>query len=110
MDEGTNVPTVKMLITRFLDAGFPGFVELQLEDAYGKTHVFGEKIPVVTELDIWADSVYPIDAKIECEIQKRFTDDRGRSLIRVDTELPWHIESNEGISIFEVLASQVTEE
>lgn len=99
-----------MAITRFVDANNPGFVELQLKDAFGKAHIFVEKIPVVTETDLSADSAYPIDTSIACEIQERFIDNSGRSLVRVDTERPWHIESKEGCTIFTVFSFQVAED
>lgn len=39
---------ISVQITRFVDDSFPGFVECTFVDALGETHVFIEKVPVVS--------------------------------------------------------------
>ena len=102
------MPTLAVQITRFVDDHVPGFVECVFQDADGKTHVFIEKVPVVTREDLWATSTYPHDGAVDCERLTAWTDVAGRPLVQINTELPWHIESISGDTRFVVLASQVS--
>lgn len=96
-------------IERFVDDHFPGFVECRLTDAFGRLHLFIEKIPVVTTENLWSDSAYPCVGTIECEVESSLIDEQGRELSWVNTGHPWSIESTEGISSFLVLSSQVAQ-
>jgi hypothetical protein len=101
---------VSIQITRFVDPGQPGFVECVLIDAHGKSHAFIEKVPVVTHLDLWSDSTYPVADFIACEIEAELVDSSGRALARINTERPWGMESSTGETHFVVLASQLVDE
>ncbi|MCF0093924.1 hypothetical protein [Micromonospora sp. MH99] len=48
---------------------FPGWVEISVRDALGQDHRVIEKVPVVTTLDVRADSSFPIGFWIEAEIE-----------------------------------------
>ena len=96
-------------ILRIVDDGNPGWVECRLVDALGQSHTFTEKIPVVTEEDLWHDSAYPCAGSVACEVVKRWQDETGRVLCEINTEQPWFLESKEGKTSFVVLGSQVAE-
>ncbi|MFB9242790.1 hypothetical protein IV454_21065 [Massilia antarctica] len=94
-------------IDRFVDDYFPGWVECSLLDADGNRHVFVEKAPVVSADHLRPDSAYPQPCTIRCMLEEEWTDPRGRRAARIDTGLPWSIESIAGQSRFVVLAEQI---
>jgi hypothetical protein len=101
------MPAVSVSIARFIDDHQPGFVECILTDAFGKEHLIVEKVPVVSEEDLWSSSAYPRPGVVACELEEAWKATDGRSLVRVNTGRPWAIESTDGATIFVVLASQV---
>jgi len=100
---------IKAQITKCIDdEGYPTFVECQFIDARGSTQIFHDKDAIfITEM-LDRNSNYPIDGIIGCEIIERQNID-GRKIIKVNTELPWHIESTKGKTVFEVLEQQIIE-
>lgn len=60
----------KILITSFIDDHQPGFVECKFYDAFGNEHIVRDRVPAVTEKDLDANSEYPQDGVIACEIVK----------------------------------------
>ena len=101
------MPALTVEISRFVDESNPGFIECVIVDAFGKLHLILEKVPVISTEDLWSTSVYPRPGEIACEVEAAWTDESGRSLVRVSTELPWHVESTTGETAFVVLSSQV---
>jgi len=101
------MPIVAVSIIRFVDEHQPGFVECELTDAFGQTHSFVEKVPIVTVENLWSDSTYPRTGDIACEVEQEWQDDAGRSLVKVNTERPWGVESTTGGTTFVVLSSQI---
>ena len=99
---------IKVKITKFIDDWQPGWVECEFTDAFGKLHVFNEKVPIVTAEYLDENSIYPQDGIIGCEIIERKNVDDCQ-IVKVDAELPWHIESTKGESVFEVLDEQLIE-
>lgn len=85
-------------ITRLVEASFPGFVECSLVDADGRTHLFVEKVPVVTLECLDEESDYPTDGVIACEIIGTTED----SVLHVSTRLPWGVESKDGQTGFKI--------
>ena len=100
---------VKISITGFVDNYQPGFVECRFHDALGKEHIMREKIPIITDKDLTANSKYPQDGLIACEIINVWNNSRGQRIITVDTSKPWGIESTEGITQFDLFVEQLTE-
>ena len=88
---------VRVQVVRFVHADFPGFVECELVDVHGRHWLFVEKGPVVTTDLLTADHTYPLPGFIACEVL-----DRANGVARIDTALPWGIESTEGQTQFEV--------
>ncbi|NKF24800.1 hypothetical protein [Solimonas marina] len=94
-------------IRRFTDPHQPGFVECGFVDARGKEHVFIEKVPVVTSRNLSAESIYPQSGHIACKELGQWHNEQGQHMYRITTELPFGIESIEGLSVFEVQAVQL---
>lgn len=103
----TAIVSVKASVVRYVDDDQPGFVECILVDAAGVEHAFVEKVTVVTLENLGLDSEYPRPVEFDCEIVEEWMDEGGQALVRVSTELPWHLESVAGVSVFVVRADQV---
>jgi hypothetical protein len=100
---------IKATIERFTQESQPGWVECTFADAAGKSHVFEEKVPVVTVENLDATSEYPRPGVIGCQVVGTRVGSDGRELLTVDTEQPWGIESKAGETRFEILREQVIE-
>jgi len=94
-------------IEQIVDDHFPQFVGCSLIDADGVRHEFVEKVPVVSKSEFRAESHFPQPGYIDCTIEDEWRDDKGRDVIRVNTEKPWSIESVVGVSKFVVFKEQV---
>lgn len=99
--------SLQVQIERFVDDHQPGFVACVLIDADGKCHEFIEKGPVVSDTKLWSDSVYPQAGFLGCSIEREWTDNAGRSLVRVSTKKPWGIESVADETVFTVDERQI---
>ncbi len=84
-------------IVRYFDDSQPGWVECELIDANGRLWSFVEKVPIVTEASLDESSVYPQPGFIACRVIGR-----AGGVARVDTSLPWGVESVESETQFEV--------
>jgi hypothetical protein len=103
------MPALNVQITRFVDEHFPGFVECVFQDANGASHVFVQKVPVVSRQELSATSSYPCAGTLDCEQESVWRDDAGRSLASIDTDRPWGVESSSGETQFVVLTSQLVD-
>jgi hypothetical protein len=106
---GERMLGVKVEISRYIDASFPGWVECTLVDVAGDEHVFVEKVPLVTGVHLDAASIYPQSGVIACVVLGESERDDGRQLVRVDTQTPWGVQSTAGKSRFDVLSEQMCE-
>jgi hypothetical protein len=95
-------------IVRFVDSAFPGWVECELADAEGRHHIIKDKVPTFTAEDLDADSRYPVEGAIRCQILQRYQDGKGQELVRISTAKPDAIESTEGLTEFTVPSSLIT--
>jgi hypothetical protein len=100
---------IKISITSFIDDHQPGFVECKFYDAYGKEHIIQDKVPIVTEKDLDANSKYTQDGVIACEIVKEWNDSKGQKIFTVNTSKPWGVDTIYGLTEFEVLEEQLTD-
>jgi len=101
---------IRVQIDRCVDASqYPAVVECTLVDAAGTAHRFVEKAPIVTEADLDSGSAYPQPGVIACAVLGVRQTVGGQSVMEVDTEQPWHVESAEGLTRFEVDAAQVVD-
>jgi hypothetical protein len=101
------IASVAVEITRFVDASFPGWVEVVLHDASGSKWTFVEKVPVVSTENLCETSEYPRAALIECEVVPDPAVSEAAGLVRIDTSRPWGIETKDGTSTFVVHHSQL---
>jgi hypothetical protein len=101
------MPAVLVQITRYVDDHFPGFVECVLVDALGATHIFVEKVPVVSVESLSAASTYPCDGEIECVVYREWQDAAGLAFSIVRIESPWGVESTSGETEITVSSSQL---
>src|SRR6267142_1238103 len=99
--------TLAITIRRYVDGSQPGWVECDFRDAWGREHLFREKIPIVSTESLDDPSPYPRPGIIACEIVTRWRDERGRDLLKISTERPWGCESTEGTTCFDVLPEQL---
>lgn len=100
---------IKIKITSFLSNDQPGFVECKFVDAWNKEHTIHDKVPVVTEKYLDERSGYPQDGVIACEVIKKWKDQGGRTIFTVTTKKPWHVDTLEGLTEFDVLEEQLVE-
>jgi hypothetical protein len=98
---------IRVEITRFVDEHQPGFVECCFEDVRGMRHFFIEKVPVLTSAYLDANSIYPVDGVIDCELVEHVNWDT--DIRTISTRHPWHIESTEGLFVFDVQSNQLVE-
>ena len=94
---------VKVKIIRYIsDDPQPGIVECEFLDAHGRRWSVIEKTAIVSTEDLDANTSYPTQGVIACEIVRRATDEKRREIVTINTERPWSVESVEGMTQFEV--------
>jgi hypothetical protein len=99
---------IKVKITSFMDEDyFPGAIECKFIDAWNVEHTVLEKYPLVTNNVLDAKSEYPQDGFIVCELIKEWKDPNGRILKKVNTEMPWGIETTAGLTEFDLEEGQL---
>ncbi|MGW4487896.1 hypothetical protein ACWEOE_29120 [Amycolatopsis sp. NPDC004368] len=96
---------LKATVTRWVDDGFPGWVELQFDEADGTVVVITEKVPILTAENWMPDMPLPLAFDLDCEALRRERDPHGREVALV--ELSYHVEDEEGRGQFTVPADQV---
>ena len=99
---------VRASITRWVDDYQPGIVECRFTDRFGREWTLIEKLPVVTDANLWPDSQFPQPAFIACEVISKGQDQAGRETAEINTEKPWGIEALDGTTSFPVFANQLT--
>ncbi len=98
---------IKLEITQYIDNDFPGFIKGNFFDIHGVQHIFHEKVPVVTLLDLDESSEYPQEGIIACEIVQEHLAANGRKIYQVDSANPFSIETIEGNTQFEIFEEQL---
>lgn len=94
-------------IVRWVDEDFPEFVDARFTDRFGREWSVVDKAAVIAPRDFWTDTPLPQPIVIACTIVAQGRDDAGRDFAEISTE-PWGIETEDGISTFEVLTHQLT--
>ncbi len=105
-----HLPAVRVQISRFVNASNPGWVECRMTDAWGTEWLFEEKLPVVSTDELDEHSEYPQPGLVACEIVKLWRDENDREIATIDSAKPWGVESADGNTHFDVLASQLIED
>jgi len=104
-----NILGIRAQITKCLgDTGYPSFVECEFVDVYGTTHRLQDKDVVLGTENLDRNSRYPVEGFVGCEIVEVGTKGE-RPTFKVTTELPWHIDSVDGLTEFEVFRDQIVE-
>jgi hypothetical protein len=103
-----SLKAIRIKITSFISDDQPGFVECKFNDAWNKEHTVQDKVPIVTEKYLDANSDYPQDGVIACEIIKQWIDENGRKILTVSTEKPWAVDTIDGLTEFDILEEQLT--
>jgi hypothetical protein len=106
---GALVVGIRIDIVRWIDDGFPGWVECRFFDASGTEHRVQEKAPVVTSADISAASSYPQPGVVACTVLRRDVAADGHEIVSVTTEQPYGIQSTDGRNRFDVPADSLVE-
>lgn len=93
-------------IDKILDLSFPIWVGCSFIDAYGDTHIFNEKLPIVSDCDNLNEQDLPVKGYINCTIGA-VSLGGPNAMIVVNTAEPDGIESIRGLSQFTVKYDQV---
>jgi hypothetical protein len=99
---------IKIAIVRLVDESFPGFVECEFADCFGKVWRLVEKGPVVAADWPGIEDAYPRPGLLACRmVGEPVENEEGRSIAEVDTHLPWGIEAPDGTTRFRIFADQL---
>jgi hypothetical protein len=107
--KSNSLKAIKIKITSFIDNHQPGFVECKFCDAFNKEHTVIDKVPIVTEKYLDANSEYPQDGVIACKILRESKDMNGKTIFTVNTGKPDGVETLEGLTEFDLYEEQLTE-
>jgi hypothetical protein len=95
-------------IVRFVMDHQPPIVACELFDASGRRHTFIDKVLVFSNETLDAESEYPQAGMIRCVVVEGWREITGQELVRVNTTVPFFIESTQGLSEFIVRQNQVS--
>jgi hypothetical protein len=93
---------LKVKIVSYTEDSNPGWVMCTFQDIYGKSYSFEEKVPIVTEEYLDSNSEYPKDGVVACQVLTV-----NNKIITVDISKPYCIQTEEGLSVFDVFADQL---
>jgi hypothetical protein len=102
LDQNNSIAQVNVKVVKLIDDDFPGWVECQLIDVMGQSHVFRDKIPIFSA-ELSVDSTLPHTGIIRCRVLET-NDDR----IIIDTDMPDGVESISGQTRFSVAPTEVS--
>ncbi len=100
---------IRVSITKFISDDQPGFVECKFTDVWGKEHIVQDKVPIVTEKYLDADSEYPQEGSIACQIIKEWNDANGLRIFTVTIAKPWSVDTIDGETEFDLRKEQLSE-
>lgn len=85
------------------DEPFPGVIEVEVEDFFGKTWSFVDKTAMFTrDVAVVSGGPYPIPIELGCVVLESMSD-----RVKVSTTSPWGLESVDGTSEFVFGVDQV---
>ncbi|WP_276371744.1 hypothetical protein [Chryseolinea sp. H1M3-3] len=94
---------IKVTITKYIsDEPQPGMVEGKFKDAWANEFIMVAKTAILSSESLGHDSKYPRDGFIACEIVEKWTDEKGRRLVRIDLDSPWGVETIDGLTKFDL--------
>lgn len=86
---------VRATAMRWADDHFPGWIEVDLVDAEGRTHRIVEKVPVLAKAGITAASTFPFELWIQAEFERM---NGGSALVR----FAHGVETTDGLHLIEM--------
>jgi hypothetical protein len=107
-DEMTALPGwhLRATITRWEDDHFPGFIECRFTDRFGQEWVIIDKVPALTSDHVTSNGPFPTPILIDCKVMMWFQDSAGQ---RYGLIALVHVETTDGMSVFEVSGDQLIE-
>ena len=104
------MPFLRVEIVEFVDEYQPGLVRCAFRDANGHRHSFVEKIPRVTDQDLWRESQYPQLGAVECDSVEWLSDAEPPSrFARVTLAIAGAVDSPDDPQSFVVRDSQLAD-
>lgn len=85
----------------------PDWVRCRFEDVHGRLWSIFEKVPVVTSDDFDETTPLPHPAYVAVHILNTYRDANNREVVTVDTDAIWGIETEDGVSVFDVFKGQI---
>lgn len=61
---------IRAMAVRWAADEFPGWIEVDLVDAVGRSHRLVEKVPVLTSANITAVSAFPLEMWLQAEFER----------------------------------------
>ncbi|MDR4308471.1 hypothetical protein IHQ68_17770 [Chelatococcus sambhunathii] len=99
---------VQVRVARWVDDDFPGFVECELVDHFGRVWRFIDKVPVINTQARGRDDQYPQPGAIACSVAASLgRDETGREIVEIDTDHPHGIRATGGETRFIVFKDQL---
>jgi hypothetical protein len=93
----------KVVITKYIsDDPQPGIVEGEFKDAWDNKFILIEKTAIFSSESLDNKSKYPRDGFVACEVVEKWTDEKGRKLVKIDIERPWGVETIDGLTKFDL--------
>jgi hypothetical protein len=89
---------IKIKIIKFISEIQPDFVECIFIDAWNNLHFVQDKVHIVTKKYLDANSNYPQDGVIACEIVKEWKNSQGQKIFTVNTSKPWGVDTTDGLT------------
>jgi hypothetical protein len=74
---------------------------------YREAMVIHRKTAIVSTANLDDRTNYPQAGIIACEVVRRSRESAGREIVRINTERPWHVESIDGSTEFDVVADSL---
>ncbi|MDE5779227.1 MAG: hypothetical protein K2I10_12100 [Lachnospiraceae bacterium] len=99
---------VRVTIIRITqETQYPKWAECRLKDAYGREHIFVDKLPIFTEHDVDVSEV-PTEGVIRCYVEKEKDNKlHQKGIVRICTLEPDDLESKDGLWEFYLYKTQI---
>lgn len=96
-----------LTILGIVDHDQPMWVQCKLVDAYGKTHLIVDKLPIFAEENLKSEERLPASGFVRCEVLREWTDPEKGELALIDLSRPDGVESTENVTEFVVHKHEV---
>ncbi len=93
-------------IIEYVNDSQPGWVRCTFQDITGKNCFLVDKAPIVSEEWLNANTVYPRDGEIACQIVGERLSADNRKILTIDISVPSALETEDGEIKFDVYSDQ----